>query len=69
MAHHPNIIQITTHDSGRHLGCYGHPTVHTPAIDALAADGVRFDRYFCAAPICCASRATQLTGLYRKATG
>lgn len=65
----PNIIQVTTHDSGRHLGCYGHPALHTPAIDRLAAEGVRMANCFAAAPICCASRATQLTGLYPQSHG
>lgn len=65
----PNIIQITTHDSGRHFGCYGHPTLHTPNIDSLAADGVRLANYFAAAPICCASRASMLTGRYPQSHG
>lgn len=65
----PNILQITTHDSGRHFGCYGHPTLHTPNIDALASDGIRFDQYFCAVPICSASRACMLTGLYPQSNG
>ncbi|HRS94205.1 MAG TPA: sulfatase [Candidatus Latescibacteria bacterium] len=69
MGRHPNILQITTHDSGRHFGCYGHPTLHTPAIDALAAEGVRLTNYFAAVPICSASRATQLTGLYPQTHG
>ena len=64
-----NILQITTHDTGRHIGCYGHPTVHTPAIDSLAADGVMMTNYFAAAPICCASRASMLTGRYPQSHG
>ena len=64
MPTHPNILQLTTHDTGRHFGCYGHPTLHTPNIDALSADGVRFSNYFATVPICCASRASMLTGLY-----
>ncbi|HPU86308.1 MAG TPA: sulfatase [Candidatus Latescibacteria bacterium] len=69
MARHPSILQITTHDSGRHFGCYGHSTLHTPTIDALAADGVRLTRYFATVPICSASRATQLTGFYPQTHG
>lgn len=65
----PNILQITTHDSGRHLGCYGYPTLHTPHIDALAADGVLFGSYFATVPICCASRASMLTGRYPQSHG
>ena len=69
MTHHPHIVQITTHDTGRHVGCYGHPTLVTPEIDALAADGVRLSNYFAAVPICCASRATMLTGRYPQSNG
>lgn len=69
MPDRPNILQITTHDSGRHFGCYGHPTLQTPAIDRLAADGVQFTNCFCTVPICSASRASQLTGLYPQSNG
>ena len=69
MPQRPNVIQITTHDSGRHFGCYGHPTLHTPAVDALAADGVRLTNYFSTVPICCASRASQMTGQYPQTHG
>ena len=69
MSTHANVIQITTHDSGRHFGCFGHPTLNTPALDQLAAEGIRFGNYFCTAPICSPSRATQLTGLYPQTHG
>lgn len=69
MSKRPNIIQITTHDSGRHFGCYGHPTLQTPIIDGLAANGVRFTNYYGTVPICSASRASQLTGLYPQSNG
>lgn len=69
MARRANILQITTHDSGRHFGCYGHPTVQTPAIDKLAEEGVLFTNYFSTVPICSASRASQLTGLYPQTNG
>lgn len=57
----PNILLIITHDSGRHLGCYG-AGVETPALDGLAAAGVRFDNAFCTAPQCSPSRGSLLTG-------
>ncbi|MCK4292394.1 MAG: hypothetical protein KAY65_04300 [Planctomycetes bacterium] len=38
----PNILMITCHDIGRHIGCYGVETVRTPNLDRLAAKGVRF---------------------------
>lgn len=69
MSNRPNIIVITTHDSGRHFGCYGRGTVHTPHIDQLASEGVQLDQYFAAVPICCASRASMLTGKYPQKHG
>ena len=69
MADRPNIIQITTHDSGRHFGCYGHPTLHTPNVDRLASEGVKLTNHFGTVPICSASRASQLTGLYPQTNG
>jgi arylsulfatase A-like enzyme len=47
-----------------YLSCYGHPTLHTPNIDALAARGVRFTRSYVQSPICGASRMSTYTGRY-----
>ena len=45
-------------------GCYGDPHVKTPALDALAARGVRFDNAYCASPICVPSRMSMLTACH-----
>jgi len=65
----PNVIIITTHDTGRHFGCYGIDTVHTPAIDAIAEDGFKFTNYFTTSPVCSPSRGCMLTGRYPQTNG
>nr|WP_269150137.1 sulfatase-like hydrolase/transferase [Ruegeria lacuscaerulensis] len=47
-----------------YLSCYGHPHLHTPNIDRLAARGVRFDRAYIQSPICGSSRMSTYTGRY-----
>jgi arylsulfatase A-like enzyme len=64
----PNVVLVHCHDLGRYLGCYGRP-VDTPNIDAIAANGVRFDRYFAASPTCSPSRASMYTGRYPREHG
>lgn len=46
------------------LGCYGNPLVDTPALDALAAEGTRFDRFYTPTAICTPARASLATGLH-----
>ena len=47
-----------------HLGCYGYGRDTSPAIDSIARDGVRFDRYYCPNAPCLPSRASLITGRY-----
>ncbi|AXI48415.1 phosphonate monoester hydrolase [Sulfitobacter sp. SK012] len=47
-----------------YLSCAGHPHLHTPNIDALAAEGVRFSRTYVQSPICGSSRMSFYTGRY-----
>ena len=46
------------------LGCYGHPLVQTPNLDALANAGTRFVKGYTTSPICVAARASLATGKY-----
>ena len=61
----PNVLVIHT-DQNRWdcLGAYGNPDIKTPNIDALAADGVRFNNSFCPYPVCTPSRYSLLSGQY-----
>ncbi len=60
----PNVIFLMTDDQNlRSLGCYDAPGVKTPNIDALAGDGVVFDRHYDTTAICMACRASVMTGL------
>lgn len=65
----PNILFITTHDTGRHLGCYGVPTVQSPNLDRLADEGVRFDRMFSTSALCTPARGCLMTGRYPQTNG
>ncbi len=59
-----NILWINIDDLGRELGCYGNPDVKTPYIDELALQGVLYANAYANAPVCSASRSSQITGMY-----
>lgn len=61
----PNILLVMA-DQHRAdvMGCAGDPTVHTPNLDRLAAEGVRFARTSCQGPLCMPARASFLTERY-----
>jgi N-sulfoglucosamine sulfohydrolase len=59
----PNIVFVLSDDhSYPFLGCYGRPEMKTPALDAFAAQGMKFHRMFTGAPQCVPSRACFMTG-------
>ena len=60
-----NIIIIMPDQLRRdYLSCYGHPTINTKNIDALANEGILFDNCYCAAPLCGPSRISFATSTY-----
>ena len=66
----PNIIFILADDMGYgQTGYYNHPVLKTPNLDAMAANGIRFDRFYAGAPNCSPTRATVLTGRTNDRTG
>src|SRR5438067_6762598 len=66
----PNVVFITI-DTLRpdHLGCYGDKQIHTPNIDALAADSARFDHAYTAVPVTLPSHTVIFTGPYPMLSG
>lgn len=59
----PNILLIMTdQQSWSMLSCAGNPWLHTPALDALASAGVRFDQAYATNPECLPSRFSLITG-------
>lgn len=67
--HVPNILWLIAEDFGPHLGCYGTREVWTPNLDQLAAEGVRYTRFFTTAPVCSPSRSAFMTGMYQTTIG
>ena len=61
---HPNILFISIDDLRPELGCYGNSKIQSPHIDALANKGTVFSEAYCQVPVCGASRASLMTGLY-----
>ena len=61
----PNVVLINCDDLGYgDLGCYGSTLHATPALDRMAAEGLRLDSFYMASPVCSPSRGALLTGCY-----
>jgi arylsulfatase A-like enzyme len=59
----PNMIFVMTDDQGwGDVGYNGHPKIETPHLDEMAAEGMRFDRFYATASVCSPTRASCLTG-------
>ena len=58
-AEKPNVVLVMTDDQGwGQTGYYNHPVLKTPNLDKMAANGLRFDRFYAGAPNCSPTRAT-----------
>ena len=65
----PNILFIAIDDLRPELGCYGSDIAISPNLDALAKDGLLFERAYCQQAICRPSRASLMTGARPETTG
>ncbi len=65
----PNILWITCEDISAHIGCYGDAEATTPHLDALAAQGARYDNAYSICGVCAPSRSCLITGMYPPSIG
>lgn len=65
----PNILLIVSEDNGCDLGCYGNELVHTPNIDALSRQGMKFMNAYVTYSVSSPSRSSIFTGLYPHQNG
>ncbi len=68
-AQKPNILLIISDDLNTRIGPYMEIDRHTPHLDKLAGQGVRFSRAYCQFPLCGPSRASIMSGLYPETNG
>ena len=64
----PNVLWLVGENLTHDLGCYGAKDVHTPHLDRLASEGVRYTRVFATNPACAPSRSAFFTGMYQTST-
>lgn len=67
-AKQPNILWLVGENISHDLGCYGAKHVHTPNLDRLAKEGVRFTNVFSTNPACAPSRSAFMLGMYQTTT-
>ncbi len=65
----PNVLLLLVDDLKPALGAYGDPIAQTPALDALAARGTRFELAYCNQAVCAPSRFTLMLGAHSTSTG
>ena len=66
----PNFVVLFCDDLGwGDLTCYGHPTIQTPHLDRMAAEGTRLTQFYVASSVCTPSRAALMTGCYPQRIG
>jgi len=65
----PNILWITCEDMSAQIGCYGDAEATTPNLDALAAQGARYDNAYSICGVCAPSRSCLITGMYPPSIG
>lgn len=68
-ADRPNILWITIEDWSPYLSCYGTKGIHTPHVDKLASEGVRYQWAFTTSPVCSTSRSAMMTGFHQNYIG
>ncbi len=70
LSHPRHIVLVMSDDQGwGQMGYYDHPYLKTPNLDAMAANGLRLDRFYAGGPVCSPTRASVLTGRTHDRTG
>ena len=65
----PNILWFVVDDMSANFSCYGEKSIHTPHVDRLAREGLRFTRAYATSPVCSTFRSAMITGMYQTSIG
>ncbi len=65
----PSILWILIEDWSADLSCYGTKGLHTPFVDELASEGIRYENAFTTSPVCSTSRSAMMTGFHQNYIG